>query len=123
MQLATALKRTEQTLSTTVQSIPAPDGELIITGSIGSTYLLDFAQGIRIQLAVTLTADCVITVANHTAGCTAELWLTQDDVGGRALYVSDGTTPQPVALPGGPGTLGVVRIVCPDDTNINVTGG
>jgi hypothetical protein len=96
----------------------------ISAGNLGAAYTVDFvANGADQIISGTLNANCTITFSNRSGGCRAALLLAQDGTGGRTLQVSDGSSPQSVAVPSTAGQLFRLSVDCPNPTDLYVTVG
>jgi hypothetical protein len=110
---------------TTVTTLSGP--HLSPDATWGATASLDCKGSGHVVAAVTLTANCALTVSNMPVGARAVLVLTQDATGSRTLAL----TPTP-KTPGGlgldlsstPGAIDVLTLVkAPDGTLLAFPSG
>jgi hypothetical protein len=88
--------------------------------NLGSAQTITFSGAEEVWLLGTLNANLTVTLAGRTAGAHLLILGIQDATGGRALSVSDGTTPALVPIPNGANAAIKVEAECPDSTNVTV---
>lgn len=90
--------------------------------NLGATYTVDCGNAAKeFWVFATLTADCVITIANRVAGSRVHLQLLQDGTGNHAVSISDGTSSSPITVIPTAGVLNAIVVECPDATNLIVS--